>query len=251
MIDWLDPVRAALAEADGPVRWFVRDDDGGWEDAALVRLLDRAAAQGVSVDIAVIPMALSATPAGLGMHLDQGTARVHQHGCRHLDRSTIGRKCEFGEERTVMEIVEDLSTGWQRLVVCFGERARPIFTPPWNRCSHTTARCLPQLGFTTLSRESGASRFNVAGLAEVPVTFDWFAKRKGVPLTWGERGELLATQVRSGRTVGIMLHHAVTGPEDLDQIERVFELFGRANATMTTIELEADRWRRTVSGVRG
>lgn len=60
MIDWLDPVRAALAEADGPVRWFVRDDDGGWEDAALVRLLDRAAAQGVSVDIAVIPMALSA-----------------------------------------------------------------------------------------------------------------------------------------------------------------------------------------------
>jgi hypothetical protein len=92
---------------------------------------------------------------------------------------------------------------------------RPIFTPPWNRCTPDTAACLVELGFVALSRDVSAGRVAIAGLAELPVSFDWFAKRKGSPLSRDERGDLLAQQIRATTPVGIMLHHAPMDADDL------------------------------------
>ncbi|HTD78597.1 MAG TPA: hypothetical protein VK898_13250, partial [Chloroflexota bacterium] len=85
----------------------------------------------------------------------------------------------------------------------------------WNRCTTDTAACLVDLGFTALSRDTSAGRFGLAGLAELPVSFDWFAKRKGSPLSRHERGDLLAQQIRVATPVGIMLHHAPMDGDDL------------------------------------
>jgi hypothetical protein len=98
---------------------------------------------------------------------------------------------------------------------------RPIFTPPWNRCTRETGVCLVDLGFVALSRDRSAGELSVAGLAELPVSFDWFAKRKGSPLSRDERGDLLAQQIRTVTPVGIMLHHA---PMDADDLAAVRDL---------------------------
>jgi hypothetical protein len=72
-----------------------------------------------------------------------------------------------------------------------------------------------ELGFVALSRDISAGSVGVPGLAELPVSFDWFAKRKGSPLNRHERGELLAQQIRASTPVGIMLHHAPMDADDL------------------------------------
>ncbi len=93
-----------------------------------------------------------------------------------------------------------------------GPSVRPIFTPPWNRCTLSTAECLVELGFRVLSRDSSAGELVLPGLAELPITFDWFAKCKGELLSRAQRGDLLAQRIASTRTVGIMLHHALMDP---------------------------------------
>ena len=89
--------------------------------------------------------------------------------------------------------------------------------PPWNRCSEATAQVLRDEGVRAVSRDATAEPFDLAGLAEVPVTVDWFAKRKGGGrVTPAERGQLLASAAAGSRPVGVMLHHAVMSDEDLD-----------------------------------
>ena len=46
----------------------------------------------------------------------------------------------------------------------------------------------------TLAYTEGTTRVTIP-LAEVPITFDWFAKRKGMALTREERGRRLAEQI--------------------------------------------------------
>ena len=55
MADWLDPVRRALDQAPAPVQFFFRDDDAGWSDDLLHRLLDLFERRAVAIDLAVIP----------------------------------------------------------------------------------------------------------------------------------------------------------------------------------------------------
>jgi predicted deacetylase len=169
-------------------------------------------------------------------------ATVHQHGTAHTNHVVEGRKCEFGAERSVDAVRRDLTVGRERLQTRFGDRLQPIFTPPWNRCSVETARCLGDLGIEVLSREAGAEPFNLADLVEVPVTFDWFAKRKGQPLNREDRWLRFAEQIQRNTTVGVMLHHAVTDATELDDVEALFALLASSSGAIpTTILREARR----------
>jgi len=58
---WLAPVAAAVATASGPVPWWFRDDDAGWDDDALWALLDVFEDAGVAVDVAAIPVAVTSS----------------------------------------------------------------------------------------------------------------------------------------------------------------------------------------------
>jgi len=214
---WLEPLRAALAQAAEPATFFFRDDDGGWGDGRLHRLLDVFQEAGAPIDLAVIPRA---TTPGLAAALEERRraapelVRVHQHGLIHENHEEAGRKCEFGASRSYEQQLDDVLTGQRILRDLFGGEPDSIFTPPWNRCTADTARAVRAAGIEVLSRESRAEPFDVAGLRDLPVSVDWMRERHGVRVTPVEIGAALADAVADGAAVGVMLHHAVTGGAD-------------------------------------
>ena len=218
----LGAVEAALDAAPAAVPFFFRDDDAGWGDARLVALLDRFAARGLPVDLAVIPAELDA---GLARELAARPGLgLHQHGFAHVNHEPEGRKCEFGPSRPAERQCADIAAGRERLAGLLGGRVDPVFTPPWNRCTETTARCVAEFGFAVLSRESRAEPFGVPGLAELPVSVDWFAHRKGVRLSPSELGDRLALAIGSGAPVGLMLHHAIMDAADMRRVDDLLGL---------------------------
>jgi len=204
---WLRPVAAALDAARAPVPVFFRDDDAGWDDARLFALLDAFAARSLPVDLAVIPRALG--PALARELLARPGVGLHQHGLAHVNHESAGRKCEFGPSRPAAAQRGDIEEGRARLAALFGGRADPIFTPPWNRCTADTGRCLAELGFAALSRESRAAPLGVPGLRELPVAIDWFAHRHGERLSPHALGDRIAAAIAAGGPVGLMFHHAI------------------------------------------
>ena len=226
MTGWLDPLRTVLDERDGPVWFFFRDDDAGWQDDALQTLLDVFEPSGLPLDVAAIPTETTARTAELLTGRRDGgrnDVTVHQHGFAHVNHEPEGRKCEFGVSRSPEQQRDDIARGRDLLRGLVGDLP-PLFTPPWNRCAPWTAEVLRDLGFTVLSRDLSAGRADVPGLAELPVTVDWFGKRKKVPVDRSGRGELLADSAAGDAPVGVMLHHAVTSAEDFADIGELLAL---------------------------
>lgn len=235
MSDWLSPVRSALDAAAEPVRFFVRDDDAGWDDEALWRLLDRCEAHRVNIDLAVIPIALAAPLAAkLCRRAAGGLVHLHQHGFRHLNHELTGRKCEFGPSRSHEQQLADIADGRQTLADLLHPFVEPIFTPPWNRCTDDTASALVDLDFAVLSCDRSADRFGLDGLTEVPITVDWFGKSHGEPLTREQIATEIAGQITAGGPLGIMLHHAVTDTDDLQLIDELLTVLGNHSSAVST-----------------
>lgn len=225
--NWLDPLRKTLDEAPGSISFFFRNDDVGWADAMLFDLLVLFAHYNVPIDLAVIPKSISRKTAGSLRKLvedDPEHISIHQHGYAHVNHEQTGRKCEFGDSRSRECQQADIAAGKAQLTDLFGPLAEPIFTPPWNRCTESTAASLQQEGFTVLSRDSTATRFNTEGLIELPVSVDWFGHRKNVRMTPNEIGDSLRTAVSSQQPVGVMLHHALINDEERERIGELLNL---------------------------
>ena len=226
MSSWLDPVRATLDRRRSPISLFIRDDDAGWNNERLYRLLHVTRSRGVPIDLAVIPDALDAA---LARKLRQFTTSgelvaVHQHGRSHVSHEAAGRKNEFGPSRSVAEQWDDIHAGQRRLLALLGEPVDPIFTPPWNRCTAVTAACLAALGFELLSRDADAETFGVDGIGELPVHLDWTGRR-GVAAGPDAWGVTIARRLHSaGAPVGLMLHHAVMAREDRRLLDELLRL---------------------------
>ena len=226
MSGWLDPLRAVLDERDGPVWFFFRDDDAGWDDEALESLLDVFEPTGMPLDVAAIPTATTPRTAELltgRRNRGRNDVTVHQHGFAHVNHEAEGRKCEFGVSRSPDQQREDVARGRDLLGGLVGDMPA-LFTPPWNRCAPWTAEVLRDLGFAVLSRDVSAGRADVPRLLELPVSVDWFGKRKKVPVDRAGRGELLAEAASGDTPVGVMLHHAVTSAEDFADIGELLAL---------------------------
>lgn len=252
MTHWLDPVRRTLDLRETPVTVFFRDDDAGWDDDALERLMDLFEDAGLPLDLAVIPTALSAERArDLRARVAGGTGLgVHQHGWSHANHETVGRKCEFGDSRSRARQFEDIAQGRQLIRTRLGDAVAPIFTPPWNRCTRDTAECLVLLGFTTLSRDLTAGTFDVDGLAELPVTVDWFAKSHGSRLDLPELGRLIASALRSASApVGLMFHHAVMSARDVGSTGELLGLLARHDAIRARSMADCARQPRPAAAV--
>lgn len=214
---WLDPVKKALETRKTPLKVFFRNDDAGWEDAKLFKLIKLFKQYQMPLDIAAIPTEMNEDLARkLRTAIDENPKllAVHQHGFLHKNHEETGRKCEFGISRNYKEQFTDIANGKRILESYFGGNLAKTFTPPWNRCTEETAKVLRELGFKILSSEDRVKPFNLNSLAETPVTFDWFAKRKGVQLMRTEIGEMLAKQIAENETIGIMLHHAPMSEKD-------------------------------------
>jgi len=240
MTGWLDPLRNRLDEAPGPVRFFFRDDDVGWDDECLWLLLDRLACTATPVDLAVIPAQLDGRlAAALARRARRAEGRIglHQHGWAHVNHEPEGRRCEFGAARSNDAVRADVRRGRETMLAAFGPAAGEVFVPPWNRCSAATARILRDEGVLGLSRDATAVPFHLAGLAEVPVVVDWLAKRRGGGrVDAAERGTLLATAASGGSPVGVMLHHAAMTDGDLDHVDELARmLHAHPRATFCSI----------------
>lgn len=221
MVRWLDPVAAALDAAPSPVPVFFRDDDAGWATDRLHALVDRFDRHGLPLDLAVIPAALKP---GLARELraraGNGLA-LHQHGLAHVNHEPEGRKHEFGPSRPRDVQRRDIEAGRRLLRERLGDVLDPIFTPPWNRCTVDTGRCLAELGFTVLSRESRAAPLGVPGLRELPVRIDW------VRLSRDDVAAALVAGVASGEPVGVMFHHAEMDDASLRGVDELLTLLAR------------------------
>lgn len=221
-------VHAALDAAPAPVRLFLRDDDGGWDDARLFALLDCTERAGVPIDLAMIPCAtgeaLAATLA-LRMRAAPGLIGVHQHGFAHVDHESGGqRKCEFGAARPAAAQRADLVAGRERLGERFGSLLDDIFTPPWNRCSAATPALLAASGLRALSRDRGA--WPQQALPELAVDLDWSKQLRLARAADGDASVQIAHELarcitaHGGATpIGVMLHHADMQPGDLAALQ--------------------------------
>lgn len=227
---WLEPVRDALDARGETIKIFFRDDDAGIENARLFKLLDIFEKFALPLDMAVIPKEVSPAFAGeLSVRLNSkpNFFSIHQHGFAHISHETEGRKCEFGKARNKSQQFFDITAGQRILTDFFGTLPQPIFTPPWNRCTGETGEYLRELGFKVLSREAEAAPLLVADLTEIPVSVDWFAKRKGNPLNRGEIGELTAKAIKEHDVVGIMFHHALMDETERNLLSELLEIFSR------------------------
>jgi peptidoglycan/xylan/chitin deacetylase (PgdA/CDA1 family) len=217
-----------------PVDVFFRDDDAGWEDERLLELIARFAEHGLPLDLAVIPAELHR---GLAERLAPSHAGLHQHGYAHTNHQVEGRKCEFGDARGFEAQRADIAAGQARLRDLLGDRVDPFFTPPWNRCTRDTGEAAVDLGFRVLSREHRAEPLGVAGLAEVPVHVDWFAKKKGAPLGRAAVGEQIAGHVADGGPVGVMFHHAVMDTASLRRADDLLALLAGRGTSIKGLSL--------------
>jgi hypothetical protein len=209
-----------LDESDASINFFFRDDDAGWANDEFRALLACFRRHSVPIDIAAIPSALTAEFADeiCALH-DEAPALIgiHQHGFSHTNHEVFGRKCEFGTSRTRQDQYSDIQLGKRKLEAMLGFALDPIFTPPWNRCTEITGECLRVLGFRVLSRDVTARFLALAGLNELPISLDWFAKNNGSRLSFECLGTLIANRVKQRQQpVGIMLHHELMSAEERD-----------------------------------
>jgi hypothetical protein len=239
MSGWLEPVREGLDARTGPATFFFRDDDAGWDDAALLRLLDVFGEEAAPVDLAVIPAAIGEPMAQRLLDRRAPTApglRFHQHGFRHVNHEATGRKCEFGDSRGRAEQRGDIAAGRARLGELFGAALDPFFTPPWNRCSQTTVEVLSGLGFAALSRDATAAALRLDGLAEVPIDVDWARREHPRGPGFVAVGARLADALARRPVVGVMLHHARLGEEDAGALRDLLRLLaGHGNARLANM----------------
>ena len=245
MSNWLAPVCDALDARATPIATFVRDDDGGWADDRLCAMLDVFERHAVPIDVAVIPESLGRTLADqlLRRHA-RGGLHLHQHGRSHTNHEPADRrKCEFGPARNIDALRADVVAGRRRLHELLGDAAEPVFTPPWNRCVDALGDALAAAGHRVLSRDRSAGNIGNPTVVEVPITVDWFGSTRGERWSRAELGQRIATELSGDGPIGIMLHHGVTGDDELDEIERLVALLASHHSVSPTsiLAIAADR----------
>jgi hypothetical protein len=221
----IEAVTAALDAAPAPVTFFFRNDDAGWDDPALYRLLESLGAHGITTDLATIPAAVTADQAAqLGRYMRaSGAARVHQHGYAHHNHESQGRKCEFGPARSVERRWADIRAGRDRLRDLFDGAVDPVFTPPWNRCDQDTLGILANEGFRILSRDVTAAPLALGSLQEVPVAIDWQKRTDRQGDAVQPLAQIAQLVADGAPLIGVMTHHATI---DAAQLEQLGELGG-------------------------
>ena len=193
-----------------PVPLFFRADDVAVPGRQLVRLMSLFSSFYVPLSLAVVPAWLTRTR---WQHIKKIGSQApglwcwHQHGWRHANHEKMGKKQEFGPERSALEIGKDLVRGRRRLESLMGKDFYPVFTPPWNRCGLETLNQLKELGYHAVSRSAGSLPPPPEGLPDFQVNVDLHTRRDPDPgAGWQGLFTDIETAVGSG-CCGIMIHH--------------------------------------------
>jgi hypothetical protein len=164
-----------------PIWW--RDDDATTPTPALERLLALAKQFNAPLHLAVIPQ-----PATIELAERLRTVPVAfalTHGWRHANHAQPDqKKAEFGAHRPVPVMLHEIAAGRRRLDELFGDRALPVFTPPWNRISPEVVEALSAIGFAAVSTfMPRRTKFAAGELLQVNTHLD--------PVAWKVGGGLL------------------------------------------------------------
>ncbi|MDK2955231.1 MAG: hypothetical protein PWQ57_727 [Desulfovibrionales bacterium] len=203
---------------------FFRDDDAAAVGKNFLKMLEMFERRATFLDIAVVPAWLTETRAeALLKDAAPPLFGLHQHGFRHVNHETKGKKCEFGPGRPAAEKQRDVLRGKQRLEELLGERFQPIFSPPWNRVDADTLEILLNGRFGALSRFRGAKPAAPAGLASLDANVDMHTRKEPDPEKALDDllGELLLA-LREG-LAGIMLHHQVMNDAAFAFLDRLLQ----------------------------
>jgi len=208
-------MRAAIAgvvtnaPAGGAMPIFFRADDIGVISGNFLDMLAVFEKHRLPLCLAVVPTWLTAARwQALGDGTDTASPLWcwHQHGWKHANHETEGKKFEFGAARPDHAVKHDLLRGKTRLEEVVGASFSPFFTPPWNRCSQYTLEMLAPLGFHGISRSRGEQR-QPAPLPDIFINVDLHTRRESDPAASLDAlcGEI-DTAAGDGH-IGVMLHH--------------------------------------------
>ena len=189
---------------------FFRADDVAVPGRNLNGLLDMFKRHRAPLCLAVVPAWITAGRWHYLKDLGAGEPALwcwHQHGWRHVNHETDGKKQEFGASRGPSDIKRDLARGKRRLEDILGEAFYPAFTPPWNRCGFSTLQLLQELGYVAVSRSCGSQPEAPGELPDFCVNVDLHTRKERDPASgWRNLLEELQQAISSGRA-GIMIHH--------------------------------------------
>lgn len=224
---WIDRLLDAVPAETGTDREtvvFFRADDAGVDGKQFDRLMDTFSAFQVPLALAVVPTWL--TPQRWE-RIERRTASRrslwcwHQHGWRHVNHESEGKKMEFGPGRTRDQVRHDLLRGRERLEGLLGDDFLPVFTPPWNRCSVVTLELLRELGYRAVSRNHGSRPDAPDGLPDVQVHVDLHTRKDvGPEVAWKNLELEILAALASGRC-GFMIHHRLMNDVAFGFLERL------------------------------
>jgi len=198
-------------EISGPeIRVFFRADDVGVPGKQFEQLMALFLRHHVPLALAVVPAWLTRSRWDVISRMGNSDPALwcwHQHGWRHENHETEGKKQEFGPARSVTEIENDIVRGKDRLLSIMEDEFYPVFTPPWNRCSADTLEILRNLEFYAVSRFEKAKISALSGLPDIPMNVDLHTRKDPDAETgWAHLFTELETGLKHG-LCGIMIHH--------------------------------------------
>ncbi len=199
-----------------PVWW--RDDDAVAPTPPLERLLALAAQFVAPLHLAVIPK--PAIPELAARLQPLPNVFVLTHGWQHANHAPGNqKKAEFGLHRPLPVMVGEITAGRQRLANLFGDKALPVFTPPWNRIAPEVVTALSGIGFAAVSAYTPRlGKFAANELLQVNTHLDPVAWKSGGGLVDAALLDAQLTReleaLRTGSTdnaepYGLLTHHLV------------------------------------------
>jgi hypothetical protein len=165
--------------------WW-RDDDAGRPDPGFERLVALAAKTGLPLGLAVVPAWLTAEVTAVLCDAPPGVA-VLQHGWAHTNHEPVTaapgagkpKPAECGAARPAAAVLAEATAGWARLGAAVGDRALPVFVPPWNRIAPAVRDGLPAAGYRALSTFGPRDRREAPGLRQLNCHADPVIWREG------------------------------------------------------------------------
>ena len=224
------------ADAGQPATLWWRDDDAVAPSRALDRLL--AMGERVPIALAVVPEPAVAELADRLSGEPQVT--VMQHGWRHVDHAAQAeprqRSSEYPGGRAEAEVSSEFVLGRRRLVELFGERALPVFVPPWHQLDDRFLPLLRRAGISGISRRAPRQSRTVAGLVQTNIhatLMQWIGSAQ-IPVFAGEAAVLTRIEGHlrgrrlgafdSEEPTGILTHHLVEDTASYSFAARLLEL---------------------------
>ncbi|MBL8579461.1 MAG: polysaccharide deacetylase family protein [Mesorhizobium sp.] len=247
------PLPLAMAElarwrAEGltlPVWW--RDDDAIEPTPALDRLLALAERFRAPLHLAIVPQ--PAQPELAERLRNAVDVFALTHGWKHANHAPPDRKkAEFGAYRPLPVMLGEIAEGRKRLRDLFGDKALPIFTPPWNRIADAVVSQLAPVGYKAISTYTPrATRFAADGLLQVNTHLDPVAWKSGGGLLGPDQldaqmsRELEARRTGSadnGEPYGVLTHHLVQDDATWFFTERLLETLAASGVARFTSPLD-------------